>query len=63
MLRPHELDVDLTVLVAARPAIVDQKLNVDPFLHWNLAAYDGAGPNPSLLPEAPPIPVDHNYTR
>src|SRR5262249_59950025 len=32
MLRPHELDVDLTVLVAARPAIVDQELDVDPLL-------------------------------
>ena len=32
MLRPHELDVDLTVLVAARPAIVDQELDVNPLL-------------------------------
>src|SRR5262245_34827486 len=32
MLRPQELDVDLAVLVAARPAIVDQELDVDPFL-------------------------------
>jgi outer membrane cobalamin receptor len=35
-------------------------LNVAPFLHWNRAAYDGNGPIPSLLPDAPPIPVDHN---
>src|SRR3989442_9120157 len=32
MLRPHELDVDLTVLVPARPAIVDQELDVNPLL-------------------------------
>ena len=35
-------------------------LNVAPFLHWNHAAYDGAGPVPSLLADAPPIPMDHN---
>src|SRR5262245_11486537 len=32
MLRPHELDVDLTVLMATRPAIVDQELDVNPLL-------------------------------
>src|SRR5262249_4215379 len=32
MLRPQELDVDLAVLVPARPAIVDQELDVDAFL-------------------------------
>src|SRR5207245_10793468 len=32
MLRPHELDVDLTVLVPARPAIVDKELDVNSLL-------------------------------
>src|SRR5262245_63901979 len=32
MLRPHELDVDLTVRVAARSAIVDQELDVNALL-------------------------------
>src|SRR5262245_12724968 len=32
MLRPHEFDVDLAVVVPARPTIVDQELDVDPLL-------------------------------
>src|SRR5262249_58885737 len=32
MLRPHELEVALPVLVPARPAIVDQQLDVDSLL-------------------------------
>lgn len=36
---------------------------VSPFLHWNHAAYDGSAPIPSLLPDAPPIPTDHNDSR
>jgi len=35
-------------------------LNVAPFIHWNRAAYDGSSPIPSLLPDQPPIPTDHN---
>jgi len=35
-------------------------LNIAPFLHWNHAAYDGNSPIPSLLPDHPPIPNDHN---
>ena len=29
MLRPHELDVDVGVLMAARPPGIDQELNID----------------------------------
>src|SRR5438552_3851750 len=63
MLRPHELDVDLTVLVAARPAIVDQELDVDPLLvHVTDASVGipvmlyrfGALP-PTNRPEAAPV--------
>ena len=32
MLRPHELDVDFWVLVPARPARIDQELDIDAFL-------------------------------
>ena len=35
-------------------------MTVSPFLHWNRAAYDGSSPIPSLLPDQPPIPTDHN---
>jgi TonB dependent receptor-like, beta-barrel/Carboxypeptidase regulatory-like domain/TonB-dependent Receptor Plug Domain len=35
-------------------------ITVAPFFHWNHAAYDGHGPIPSLLPDQPPIPTDHN---
>ena len=35
-------------------------LTVSPFTHWNRAAYDGSSPIPSLLPDQPPIPTDHN---
>ncbi|HSC44454.1 MAG TPA: TonB-dependent receptor [Candidatus Acidoferrum sp.] len=38
-------------------------LNVAPFVHWNHAAYDGTSPIPSLLPDQPPIPTDHNDSR
>jgi len=38
-------------------------LNVAPFVHWNHAAYDGNSPIPSLLPDQPPIPTDHNDSR
>ena len=31
-----------------------------PFIHWNQSSYDGASPIPSLLPDQPPIPTDHN---
>jgi outer membrane cobalamin receptor len=33
---------------------------VSPFVHWNRADYDGFSPIPSLLPDQPPIPTDHN---
>jgi len=33
---------------------------VSPFVHWNHAAYDGSSPIPSLQPDQPPIPTDHN---
>jgi hypothetical protein len=35
-------------------------MTVSPFVHWNRAAYDGSSPIPSLLPDQPPIPADHN---
>ena len=35
-------------------------MTVSPFVHWNRAAYDGFSPIPSLLPDQPPIPTDHN---
>jgi hypothetical protein len=35
-------------------------LTVSPFVHWNRADYDGFSPIPSLLPDQPPIPTDHN---
>jgi hypothetical protein len=35
-------------------------LTVSPFVHWNRADYDGLSPIPSLLPDQPPIPTDHN---
>ena len=35
-------------------------ITVAPFYHWNHAAYDGSSPVPSLLPDSPPIPTDHN---
>ena len=35
-------------------------MTVSPFIHWNHAAYDGSSPIPSLLPDQPPIPTDHN---
>jgi len=35
-------------------------LTVSPFVHWNRASYDGSSPIPSLLPDSPPIPTDHN---
>jgi outer membrane cobalamin receptor len=35
-------------------------MTVSPFIHWNRAAYDGSSPIPSLLPDQPPIPTDHN---
>jgi hypothetical protein len=38
-------------------------LTVSPFVHWNHAAYDGFGPIPSLLPDPPPIPTDHDDSR
>jgi outer membrane receptor protein involved in Fe transport len=38
-------------------------LTVSPFIHWNHSAYDGNGPVPSLLPDQPPIPRDHNASR
>jgi hypothetical protein len=38
-------------------------MTVSPFVHWNRAAYDGSSPIPSLLPDAPPIPTDHNDSR
>lgn len=38
-------------------------LTVSPFVHWNRAAYNGNGPIPSLLPDQPPIPTDHNTSR
>lgn len=38
-------------------------LTTAPFIHWNRAAYDGSGPIPSLLPDQPPIPTDHNDSR
>ena len=38
-------------------------VTVAPFYHWNHAAYDGNGPIPSLLPDAPPIPTDHSDAR
>jgi outer membrane receptor protein involved in Fe transport len=38
-------------------------LTAAPFIHSNHAAYDGTGPVPSLLPDQPPIPTDHNDSR
>jgi outer membrane cobalamin receptor len=35
-------------------------MTISPFVHWNHAAYDGSSPIPSLLPDHPPIPTDHN---
>src|SRR5229473_7326322 len=35
-------------------------LTVSPFVHWNRADYNGFSPIPSLLPDQPPIPTDHN---
>lgn len=35
-------------------------LTVSPFVHWNRADYEGFSPIPSLLPDQPPIPADHN---
>jgi outer membrane cobalamin receptor len=38
-------------------------LTVSPFMHWNRADYDGSSPIPSLLPDQPPIPTDHNNSQ
>jgi len=35
-------------------------LTVSPFVHWNRADYNGFSPIPSLLPDQPAIPTDHN---
>ena len=35
-------------------------MTVSPFVHWNRAAYDGSSAIPSLLPDQPPVPTDHN---
>jgi outer membrane receptor for ferrienterochelin and colicin len=37
-------------------------LTVSPFAHSNRADYDGSSPIPSLLPDQPPIPTDHNHS-
>ena len=38
-------------------------LTTAPFIHSNHAAYDGSGPVPSLLPDQPPNPTEHNDSR
>ncbi len=37
-------------------------LTVSPFVHGNRADYDGFSLIPSLLPDQPPIPTDHNHS-
>lgn len=58
--RERDAFVNFSWVHTASPGLL---FTVAPFLHWNHAAYDGNGPIPSLLPDSPPIPTDHNDSR
>jgi len=55
--RERDAFVNFSWIHTAGPGLL---ITVAPFYHWNHAAYDGRGPVPSLLPDSPPIPTDHN---
>jgi len=58
--RERDAFLNFTWVHTFRPGVL---LTTAPFLHFNHAAYDGAGPIPSLLPDQPPIPTNHNDSR
>ena len=58
--RERDAFLNFTWVHTFQPGVL---LNVAPYIHWNRAAYDGNGPIPSLLPDQPPIPTDHNDSR
>ena len=55
--RERDAFVNFSWVHTAGPGLL---ITVAPFYHGNRAAYDGNGPLPSLLPDSPPIPTDHN---
>ena len=58
--RERDAFLNFTWVHTFKPGVL---LTTAPFIHWNHAAYDGNGPVPSLLPDQPPIPADHNDSR
>jgi outer membrane cobalamin receptor len=58
--RERDAFLNFTWVHTFKPGVL---LTTAPFLHANHAAYDGNGPVPSLLPDSPPIPTDHNDSR
>jgi outer membrane receptor protein involved in Fe transport len=58
--RERDAFLNFTWVHTFQPGVL---LSAAPFLHWNHAAYDGSSPIPSLLPDQPPIPTDHNDSR
>jgi len=58
--RERDAFLNFTWVHTFHPGIL---LTTAPFIHSNHAAYDGNGPIPSLLPDQPPIPTNHNDSR